>query len=33
MGIIGTGQYFGKSQNGIEDNKSGTKGVCFLDCW
>ena len=27
--ILETGQYFGTSQNGIEDKKNGTEGVVF----
>ena len=28
--FLETGQYFGTSQNGIEDKKNGTEGVPFL---
>ena len=28
--ILKTGQYFGTSQNGIEDKQSGTEGVIYL---
>ena len=28
--ILKTGQYFGTSQNGIEDKKSETEGVTFI---
>ena len=28
--ILETGQYFGTSQNGIEDKQIGTEGVIFI---